>query len=98
VTRKHKEGADMSDDIAQRVIEIIAEQAVMEPTEVELTNTLEDLGIDSLGLVEAVFAIEESFDVQVPFNANDPTESEFDITNVASMIEAVKGLVAAKSA
>ena len=87
----------MSDDIAQRVIEIIAEQAVMAPSDVELTATLEDLGIDSLGLVEAVFAIEESFDVQVPFNANDPTESEFDISNVASMIEAVKGLVAAKN-
>ena len=36
--------------------------------------TLEDLGIDSLGLVEAVFAIEEAFDIQVPFNANEPHE------------------------
>ncbi|MEL6584312.1 MAG: phosphopantetheine-binding protein [Pseudomonadota bacterium] len=86
----------MASDVAQRVIEIIAEQAVMEPGEVSTEATLEDLGIDSLGLVEAVFAIEESFDVQVPFNANDPTESEFDITNVASMIKAVEGLVAAK--
>ena len=86
----------MASDVAQRVIEIIAEQAVMEPGDVSTEATLEDLGIDSLGLVEAVFAIEESFDVQVPFNANDPTESEFDITNVASMIAAVEGLVAAK--
>lgn len=86
----------MANDVAQRVIEIIAEQAVMEPGDVSTEATLEDLGIDSLGLVEAVFAIEESFDVQVPFNANDPTESEFDITNVASMIAAVEGLVAAK--
>lgn len=86
----------MSDDIAAQVISIIAEQAVMDPSEVALTATLEDLGIDSLGLVEAVFAIEEGFDVQVPFNANDPDSSDFDISNVASMIEAVKGLVAAK--
>ena len=32
----------------------------------------EDLGIDSLGLVESIFAIEEAFDIQVPFNANEP--------------------------
>ena len=87
----------MSDSIQDKVIAIIAEQAVLEPSEVSTDATLADLGIDSLGLVEAVFAIEETFDVQVPFNANDPADSEFDITNVASMIKAVEGLVAAKA-
>lgn len=87
----------MSDSIHDKVIGIIAEQAVLEPVEVGVDATLEDLGIDSLGLVEAVFAIEETFDVQVPFNANDPTDSDFDITNVASMIKAVESLVAAKA-
>ena len=86
----------MSDDVADKVIEILAEQAVLEPSDVQMDSTLESLGIDSLGLVEAVFAIEESFDVQVPFNANDPSDSEFDITNVASMIAAVRKLVAEK--
>ncbi len=86
----------MSDSVQDKVIAIIAEQAVLEPSEVSVDATLEDLGIDSLGLVEAVFAIEETFDVQVPFNANDPADSDFDITNVASMVKAVEGLVAAK--
>ncbi|MGB0498837.1 MAG: acyl carrier protein [Rubricella sp.] len=88
----------MADDVADKVIAIIAEQAVMEPSEVKMDATLEDLGVDSLGLVEAVFAIEEEFDIQVPFNANDPSESDFDISNVASMVEAVRGLVTAKDA
>lgn len=35
-----------------KVIAIIAEQAVLEPSDVSLDSTLEDLGIDSLGLVE----------------------------------------------
>ncbi len=86
----------MSDSVKDKVIAIIAEQAVLEPSEVAMDATLEDLGIDSLGLVEAVFAIEETFDVQVPFNANDPADSDFDITNVSSMVTAVEGLVAAK--
>jgi acyl carrier protein len=76
------------------VIEIIAEQAVLEPTDVSEDQTLEDLGIDSLGLVESIFAIEEAFDIQVPFNANEPEKSEFDISSVAAIIKAVEGLVA----
>ncbi len=84
---------EMTDTITNRVIEIIAEQAVLEPGDVSLDQTLEDLGIDSLGLVESIFAIEEAFDVSVPFNANDPSESEFDISSVAAIVAAVKTLV-----
>ena len=85
----------MAQSVQTRVIAILAEQALMNVSEVNLEATLEELGIDSLGLVEAVFAIEEPFDVQVPFNANDPSDSQFDISNVQSMIKAVEGLVAA---
>ena len=81
------------DDIATRVIEIVAEQAVLEPGDVAPDQTLAELGIDSLGLVEAIFAIEEAFDISVPFNANDPTESEFDISSVGAIIAADTGLV-----
>ncbi|MEL6102404.1 MAG: phosphopantetheine-binding protein, partial [Pseudomonadota bacterium] len=35
--------------VATKVIEIIAEQAVLEPSDVSMDSTLEDLGIDSLG-------------------------------------------------
>ena len=79
--------------IAEKVIEILAEQAVLDVDDVKLEATLEDLGIDSLGLVESIFAIEEAFDISVPFNANDPTESEFDISSVGAIIAAVTGLV-----
>ncbi len=84
----------MSKSIKDQIVAIIAEQAVIEPSEVSMEATLDSLGIDSLGLVEAVFAIEETFDIQVPFNANDPSDSQFDISNVASMVKAVEGLVA----
>ncbi|MGI3164641.1 acyl carrier protein [Pseudooceanicola sp. 200-1SW] len=85
-------------DIKQKVIEIIAEQAVLEPSDVKMENTLEDLGIDSLGLVESIFAIEEAFDIQVPFNANEPEESDFDISDVASIVAGVEKLVADQKA
>ena len=81
-------------DIREKVVAIIAEQAVLEPGDVSMDHTLADLGIDSLGLVESIFAIEEAFDISVPFNANDPTGSGFDISSVAAIVKAVEDLVA----
>ena len=86
----------MAGNVQDKVIAIIAEQAFLETKDVKMDSTLEDLGIDSLGLVEAVFAIEEAFEVQVPFNANEPGESDFDITNVAAIVKGVEDLVQAK--
>jgi len=80
-------------NVRDKVIEIIAEQAVLESSDVSESATLEDLGIDSLGLVESIFAIEEAFDIQVPFNANAPTESDFDISSVASIITGIETLI-----
>lgn len=83
--------------IEQQVIDIIADQALLDPSDVTMESTLEDLGIDSLGLVESIFAIEEAFDITVPFNANDPSDSGFDITNVATIIDAIQDLVTEKA-
>lgn len=80
--------------IQEQVIAIIAEQAVLEPSDVSPDSTLEDLGIDSLGLVESIFAIEEAFDISIPFNANDPHSSDFDISNVAAIIKGIETLKA----
>jgi len=84
-------------DIKDRVISIIAEQAVLEPSDVSMESTLAELGIDSLGLVESIFAIEEAFDITVPFNANDPQDSVFDISSVSSIIDGIKKLAAEQS-
>lgn len=84
----------MSGTVKDRIVEIVAEQAVLEPSDITLDQSLEDLGIDSMGVVEAIFSIEESFDIQVPFNANEPEKSEFDISSVRSIVSAVETLIA----
>jgi len=84
----------MADFVSEKIVSIIAEQAMLQPHEVEKDATLESLGVDSLGLVEAVFAIEETFDIQVPFNANEPGSNAFDISSVQSIIKAVEKLLA----
>lgn len=87
----------MSRSTTDRVIAIIAEQAVLDPSDIALDSTMEDLGIDSLGLVESLFAIEEEFDISVPFNANDPQASDFDISSVAAIVQGIEKLVKEQS-
>ncbi|MCC1482100.1 acyl carrier protein [Roseibaca sp. Y0-43] len=84
--------------IAQRVREIIAEQAMVDVSELRDDMTLADLDLDSLGLVECIFGIEEAFDVSIPFNANNPDESGFDISSVGAIIRQVEGLIAKQAA
>jgi acyl carrier protein len=84
----------MPQTVKDRVIMIVAEQAMIDVNDVTVDATLAGLGIDSLGLVESIFAIEEAFDISVPFNANDPSEGDFDISNVGSIVAAVEQLVA----
>ena len=80
--------------VEDKIILIIAEQGLLDVTDVKLEATLDQLGIDSLGVVESIFAIEEEFDIEVPFNANAPEKSDFDISSVGSIVVAVEKLVA----
>lgn len=84
----------MSDEIDGKVRGIIAQQAMIDEAEVKPESTPEELGLDSLALVEIVFAIEEEFGVTVPYNANDPTASEFNLANVQAVSDGVRKLVA----
>ena len=87
----------MSDSVHDRIVAIIAEQAMLDPAQITPEATPADLGIDSLGLVESIFAIEEAFDISIPFNANEPEKSDFDISNMGAIIAAVEKLVAEKA-
>lgn len=88
----------MRPEVQDKIISIIAHEAMLEPSQVRPEMTLEEIGLDSLGLVEMIFAIEETFGVSVPFNANEPGESLFDITSVGSIVTAVEGLIAERGA
>ena len=84
-------------DTRDKVIEIIAEQAVLDVSDISMDSTLESLGIESLGLVESIFAIEEAFDIQIPFNANEPNQSGFDISSVATIVADIERMVVEQS-
>jgi acyl carrier protein len=58
-------------DIFQRVKKVVVEQLGIDETkEIKPESTfIEDLGADSLDLVELVMAFEEEFDVEIPDEA-----------------------------
>ncbi|MEO0344400.1 MAG: phosphopantetheine-binding protein [Pseudomonadota bacterium] len=80
----------------EQILELIAEQALMDAEDIKMNDTLEDLGLDSLGFVEIVYGIEEAFDIQVPFNANEPEDNEFDISTIQAVVDGVKDLISEK--
>jgi acyl carrier protein len=60
----------MSADTAQRIRVLVAEQLGIDPQEVRPeASILDDLGADSLDVVELVMAIEDEFDIEVPDEA-----------------------------
>ena len=57
----------MSADIQERICKIIAEQLSQDADEVvPEASFIDDLGADSLDLVELVMHMEEEFDVEIP--------------------------------
>ncbi len=84
----------MGHDIQTKVREILAELAMLDMKDVTADSTLEELSVDSMALVEAIFALEEAFDIQVPFNANEPAMGDFDVSSVAAITAGVTKLVA----
>jgi acyl carrier protein len=86
----------MTQAVSAQVIAILARQAVMDPARISPDMTPADLGLDSLGLVEVMFALEETFDISVPFNANRPDDGSFDTSSVGALVVAVDALIAQK--
>ena len=65
--RNIDEAQNMAQDIASEVKRIIREQLDVEEKDIKPESTFtEDLGADSLGLVELVLAFEEAFEIDIP--------------------------------
>ena len=73
------------DAILEKVKEVIIEQLGVEDDNIKLdTSFIDDLGADSLDIVELIMALEEEFDMQIP-----DSEAE-KITTVNDVVEYIK--------
>lgn len=81
------------DDVANKVTAILKKNMKEPPETISPDTKLSDLEIESLDLAVIVFDIEDTFGIQIPYNAN---EEMTDFSTVGSVVDRVKSLIAEK--
>ncbi len=82
----------MPDELAARVIQVIAKTQHLQPESITIDQTFEELKFDSLDGMNILFAIETEFDIFIP------DDQAVKIKSVREMVEGIEKLVAAKAA
>jgi len=80
----------LNDDIAGRVIRVIAETQKIPEESVSIDKTFEELKIDSLDGINIVFGLENEFNISIP------DENMESLRSVRDAVEGVRQLLAAK--
>lgn len=79
-------------DVTNDVIAIIAKKKRVDKPTVELTDRLEDLGLESLDAVEMIFDLEEKFDIEIAYNAN-TNNPRTEFSTVGDVVKSIQQLV-----
>ena len=79
--------------IEQKVLELVGEQAGIDPKEVSLNSKFEELNLDSVAIVELVFMLEETFNISIPFEGLDESELKRNFNTVSSLINLLEDLL-----
>jgi len=75
----------MAQDSYDRIKKIIVEQLGSDEADIKIESSfIEDLGADSLDIVELIMALEEEFEIEIP-----DSEAE-KITTVGDVVEYIK--------
>ena len=81
------------DNIEDKVLELVGEQAGLTPQEICLNSKFEDLNLDSVAIVELVFVLEEVFKISIPFEGLDESELKRNFSTVSSLVNHLKDLL-----
>jgi acyl carrier protein len=82
----------MSDELIQRIRNVIANTQHIPVEKVTIDSSFEELGIDSMDGVNILFALENEFNITIP------DEAAKQIRNVRQMMEGVERLIASGAA
>lgn len=70
-------------ELERRIAQLLAEKAEIDPALLKPSSTMDDFGVPSIAQLEALFAIEEAFDVYLP----DDEEKHFTLAELASTVQ-----------
>ena len=82
----------MDQELARKVIAIVASVKQVSPESVRLESTFEELAIDSLDRINILFELENEFDIDVP------DEQARSIRSVQDIVERLGGFLQAREA
>ncbi|MGQ0675818.1 MAG: phosphopantetheine-binding protein [Rhodospirillales bacterium] len=77
--------------IAEKIMDIIAKEAKLDRAALALDTRLDTLKIESLDLVQILFALEDEFDVYVPYN-----DEAYKLETLRDVVDGVNRLIAEK--
>lgn len=95
-TTQFAETSSAMDTTTHRVLEILAKQTEQSPGQLSEATTLEALGIDSLGMVEIIFDLEDEFDISIP-ESNDIQQRFKAFATVGDVVRLVESLLASSA-
>jgi len=78
-------------EVEAKIREFIAKEGSIPVDQVQATSTLKDFNLESLDAVQIIFAIEEHFEIYLPYDNID-----VDKQTVADLVQTVEGLVREK--
>jgi acyl carrier protein len=76
----------------EELIDIIAEEALIDRAKLDPAAKLEDIGLDSVDLVSVIFAIEEKYGIEIAEDAFDRSDT------LAVVLQKIEALIDAKAA
>jgi len=69
------------------IASVLADQFKIDAGKLQPESMLEQLGLDSLALMEFVFAVEDRFDVRIPEERLDPRQAGVTLEHLARLID-----------
>ena len=83
------------DEVATKIVEILKKNMKEPNDSIGMETPLSDLDIESLDLAVIVFDIEDTFGIEIPYNANEEVQ---DFATVGSVVDKVKSIMSESKA
>jgi len=74
-------------EIFEKLIDLLKHKFDVSVDHITPTTTLNELGLDSLSLMEFVFAAEDAFAIRIPEEELDPRQIATSLSDIANIIE-----------
>ena len=85
-------------NIESDIFDIVATQAKVDRATLKRDTRLSELDLQSIDIIELIFAIEDKFDISVPYSPSDLNSAGISFETIGNVIDAVERLTAEQKA